>query len=307
MNSKALTYLSVLIIAVFIGYMVVDSSRKGKAPVPETTTALGEPQMWLISNELNITEGSLTAVTVSGDGKVFAGGDSFVSCYDQEMQKRQWTVNTGIPVTALTLMDDTIYAATNDHLIVLDNKGSIIGELGPWDDGSIITSVSAGLSTIAVADAGKKLIYLIDKGGEVVDIISDDIAEFVIPSPYFDVVNTEKSVFAANTGMKRIEERDFNGDIISYFGEAGLAPDAFCGCCNPAHFTSFGEGFVTAEKGINRIKIIDSIGRFVEFVSSENSFKPSVPLDIASFGTELIYAANPDDSKIYVFKRKKTE
>jgi hypothetical protein len=92
--------------------------------------------------------------------------------------------------------------------------------------------------------------------------------------------------------------------IISYFGEPGTAPDAFCGCCNPAHFIKTKTGYITAEKGINRIKILGESGEFIEFVSSKNDFAPSVPLDLASVDGETIYAANPSDSKLYIFKRK---
>ncbi|MBG0860262.1 MAG: hypothetical protein IQL11_12220, partial [Bacteroidales bacterium] len=63
-------------------------------------------------------------------------------------------------------------------------------------------------------------------------------------------------------------------------------------------------GFVTAEKGINRIKILDQLGVFVEFVSSVNNFVPPLPLDIASLDGSLIYGANPADSKLYIFQRK---
>jgi hypothetical protein len=91
---------------------------------------------------------------------------------------------------------------------------------------------------------------------------------------------------------------------MTQFGEPGTAPGAFCGCCNPAHFALIPQGFVTAEKGINRIKILDADGKFIEFVSSKNSFTPSIPLDIASVDGITIYAANPADSKLYVFKRR---
>ena len=64
------------------------------------------------------------------------------------------------------------------------------------------------------------------------------------------------------------------------------------------------EGFVTAEKGINRIKILNKKGEFVEFVNSKNSFVKSVPLDVASSDGKIIYAANPADSRLYIFKRK---
>jgi hypothetical protein len=89
-----------------------------------------------------------------------------------------------------------------------------------------------------------------------------------------------------------------------YFGEAGTAPEYFCGCCAPAHFVKTSAGYITAEKGINRIKILGDSGEFIEFVSSKNDFVPSVPLDLASTDGKAIYAANPADSKLYIFKRK---
>ena len=84
----------------------------------------------------------------------------------------------------------------------------------------------------------------------------------------------------------------------------GTAPEAFCGCCNPAHFVLTKDGFITAEKGINRIKLITNEGKFVEFVSSENKFIPSIPLDLAATDGNTIFAANPADGKLYVFKRR---
>jgi hypothetical protein len=63
-------------------------------------------------------------------------------------------------------------------------------------------------------------------------------------------------------------------------------------------------GYITAEKGLNRIKILGSKGEFIEAVSFSNKFIPSVPLDVASADGSIIYAANPADSKLYSFKRK---
>jgi hypothetical protein len=64
----------------------------------------------------------------------------------------------------------------------------------------------------------------------------------------------------ANTGNFRIEMRTIDGNIISTFGEPGITPEDFCGCCNPSHFALIPQGFVTAEKGINRIKILSHEG-----------------------------------------------
>ena len=117
-------------------------------------------------------------------------------------------------------------------------------------------------------------------------------------------LDSDNILFVANTGHRRVETRSVQGQFKSCFGEPGTSPGAFCGCCNPAHFIVTPDGFVTAEKGINRIKILNRTGEFVEFVSSKNKFVPSVPLDLASADGMTIYAVNPADSKLYVFTRK---
>ncbi|MCK4829436.1 hypothetical protein KA005_77645, partial [bacterium] len=79
----------------------------------------------------------------------------------------------------------------------------------------------------------------------------------------------------------------------------------FCGCCNPSHFVFLpGGNLVTAEKGINRIKIIKPDGDLVELVAQPEQFKASVPVDLAVSKENLIYAANPVNSTLYVIKRK---
>ncbi|HEX2969737.1 MAG TPA: hypothetical protein VHO46_11610 [Bacteroidales bacterium] len=306
MNRKLITYASLLIIVVFIGYIVYDSI-KPSAPATEKTTSSYEERdiedAWKIDAVIHVNQDKLTSVAASPDGSFYAAGNSFVSCYS-DTSKIRWTYKSENPVTAIAVHSDTVYAATVNQILVI-NDGKLLNEWGPYENNSIITSVSAGSDRIALCDAGNRRVYIIDKGGEVLSIVGQKEPQFVLPSAYFDVaISTDNTFWVANTGYRRIERRSNDGNVEGYFGEAGLAPEAFCGCCNPAHFTLIPGGFITAEKGINRIKILDDQGKFVEYVSSHNDFTPSVPLDIASADGQTIYAANPADSKIYIFKRK---
>lgn len=304
MNKKLLTFVSLLIIFVFIGYMIFDSVRSEKAV--ERKASPGEQiieDAWKISDEISI-KGPLYAVAVSPDGFIYLGGNSFVSCYDKDLNAI-WNVITPASVNSLFCYGDSIFAATSEQILIINSGGEILNEWGPYDENSVITSISANNKSVAFADAGNRTVFILDKGGEVKKMVGHNKPEFIVPSPYFDVaLNDDNSFFVANTGYRRVESRNASGMIISSFGEAGTAPGAFCGCCNPAHLITIPGGFVTAEKGINRIKILDRQGKFVEFVSSHNSFVPAVPLDIASVDGKVIYAANPADSKLYVFTRK---
>jgi hypothetical protein len=306
MNKKLLTYLSLFVILVFIGYIIYDSSRPGLIAQDQVETSENEslPDLWKISAELPVEVGSLTSVSSSAKGSIYVGGDSFVLCYDSDL-KSTWTLKTPYPVTALSASGDTLFAATMDLLLVISSDGKIMDEWGPFEDKGFITSVTSNRSYVAFADAGNKMVFVLDKNGQVKYLVGQSGEKFVVPSPYFDVsLDTDNDLFVANTGMRRIEKRSIDGDIESYFGEPGTAPESFCGCCNPAHMISVPQGFVTAEKGINRIKVLSKTGQFVEFVSSNNNFMVSMPLDLASADGKTIYAANPADSKLYVFTRK---
>ncbi|MCX6326821.1 MAG: hypothetical protein NT144_09295 [Bacteroidia bacterium] len=307
MNKKLLTLFSVLIIVVFIGYMIIDSLRSGgyeKNEVKTTGNNDSLPNAWKISGELAVNNGSLKAVTVSSDSDIYIGGDSFVSRYDKDL-KLKWNLKTPYPITSLTNYGDTIFASTIELILIISSEGKIKDEWGPFEDKGIITSVSANSSYVAFADAGNKMVFILDKKGIVKKLLGQNDGQFIIPSPYFDVaLDSDNTIFIANTGHRRVESRTFEGVLKSCFGEPGTAPGAFCGCCNPAHFIVIPNGFATAEKGINRIKILSKTGEFIEYVSSKNKFMASVPLDLASVDGKTIYAANPADSKLYIFKRK---
>jgi hypothetical protein len=305
MNKKFTMFFSVLIILAFIGYIIFDTARpegftNNSTPAKESNSI---PDAWKVSGEITVKEGPLTSVTVSPEGIIYLGGDSYVSCYSKD-RKQIWSIKTPYPVTSLSNYGDSIFASTMQIILIISSEGKIMDEWGPFEDKEFITSISSNKSYVAFADAVNKMIFILDKKGAVKKLIGQNDGQFVVPSPYFDVaMGTDNTVYIANTGHRRIETRNIEGDLKGYFGDPGTAPGAFCGCCNPAHFIIIPEGFVTAEKGINRIKILNKTGEFVEFVTSKNKFKPSEPLDLASADGRTIYAANPADSKLYIFTR----
>lgn len=306
MGKKYIALVSLLAILSFIGYIVYDTISSGKAEKaaePENREVV-IPDNWFVFNSLTVSEGKLHSIAVSENGDVFVGGEAFVSCYNADLT-RKWTMKTPANIGAVSVYGDTLYAASTEIIYLISMEGRLIGEWGPYEAKSIITSVSAHRQLVAFADAGNKRIFILKKGGEVIAMIGQSDNSIIIPSPYFDVVlDGSNNLYLANTGHRRIEKWTTSGVFVSQFGEPGTAPGAFCGCCNPAHFAVIPQGFVTAEKGINRIKILDHDGIFVEFVSSKNSFTPSFPLDVASVDGITIYAANPADSKLYLFKRR---
>lgn len=306
MNKKWATITIIVLILVFIVYIVLDVVLK-KEITPGNFTAidsLGVSDQWIITKVFEPGKGQLNAVTVSKDGSIILGGESFILCYNSDFNLL-WEYITEMPATALTVSGNNVFAAVQGIILVLNMKGEKVEEWGPFENNSMITSLASNEANVAFADAANKTVFVLDKKGVVKSLIGKSDEPFVIPSPYFDIaLSSDNILYVSNTGKKRIEKRSIDGTLLSFFGEPGTGPGAFCGCCNPAHFTLIPDGFVTAEKGINRIKILNTNGEFIEFVSSVNHFVPPLPIDVASHNGTIIYGANPADSKLYVFIRK---
>lgn len=303
MNKKLTALLALVIIVAFMAYIITDAAKNNRETEKnEPVSTSNYTDSWSVSETYTVTDGKLLSVTVSPSGKIYLGGDSFVKCLSQELST-EWTVSTDHRITSISVWGDTVYASTPETIILILTDGRIAGEWGPYETGSIITSISADKRLVAFADAGNKIVYILKKDGELYSMIGHDTPEFIIPSPYFDLALHNNKLFIANTGKRLIETWTVDGKKLSEFGQPGTAPEAFCGCCNPSHFAVVPQGFVTAEKGINRIKILGPEGHFIEFVSSSNNFTPTVPLDVASSDGKIIYAANSVNSTLYLFER----
>ncbi len=306
MNKKWTTVTIIVLLLVLTGYIVIDIVMRKKIPQgnPITEEASGVADQWIVTKIFEPGKGQLNAVTVSGNGTIFLGGETFITSYDSGFNLI-WEYKTEKTVTALAVSGNYVYAAVQEIIMVMNMEGEKVEEWGPFENNSMITSVASNESYVAFADAANKTVFILDKKGIVKSLIGTSEEPFIIPSLYFDVAfDSDNTVYVANTGNRRIEKRNIDGKVLDYFGQPGTDPGAFCGCCNPAHFIRIPGGFVTAEKGINRIKILNDKGDFVEFVSSVNNFVPPLPLDIASPDGKIIYGVNPADSKLYVFNRK---
>ena len=309
MTRKVAAIVSVVVIVLFIFFMVYDSITDKTftdKPVDDGIYPgeIIEP-VWEVSATIDFTEGTLNAVTISSDGHIVAGGSNFITMLGNNSE-RLWTRETEKPVTALCPSDESLYAACGDIIQKYSLDGTLLSEWGPYEDKSIITSISANKENLVFADAGMRRVYILNKKGELKSFFGHEGEKFVIPSPYFDVhITSGDTIFITNPGKTRIETRDLSGNIVSMFGEPGTDAAAYCGCCNPSHFTIMENGnFVTSEKGINRIKIMSKEGELVEFVSIQEQFQSTQPMDLIVDAGGIIYGASSYDSRLYIFKRK---
>ena len=140
-KKKYLALFSLIIILAFIGYIIYDTVK----PVTNLTERTGTdddennpPDKWRILKEVFIKKG-LKAVAVSDNGRIYLGGDSFISCYDDALEEL-WSITTPDRITALSVYGDTVYATSVELIYMLDNEGNMMGEFGPYEANCLMLS-----------------------------------------------------------------------------------------------------------------------------------------------------------------------
>ena len=102
--------------------------------------------------------------------------------------------------------------------------------------------------------------------------------------------------------------------------QGGMDAAGFCGCCNPAHFIILPDGnFVTAEKGLCRVKLYGPQGQFLGFVAGPELFqgprqtydgaKPtafgeSVVAGLAADSQGRVLILDPGSGNVRVFEKR---
>ena len=253
---------------------------------------------------VNMTEPK--GLAVDGEGRVYVVGDRRLSVYD----------NDGSPVLSVELEDTPsaitaaesglLYLGLTDHVEVYNRAGNREAVWVDLGEKSIITSIAAEKTpdgeVVCVADAGNRQILTFDTFGRLASIKGG----FLIPSPYFDVaVDRDGTVWAADTGRHRLRSFSTEGEPLTFWGKPSIGVEGFCGCCNPAHFVLLSDGgFVTAEKGLSRVKLYDPLGNFVGLVADPAVFSGIGGMDLAVGLHDLVYVLDSFDKTIRLFKIK---
>ena len=161
-----------------------------------------------------------------------------------------------------------------DHVEVYDADGSRLASWEPLGDETVLTSIAEHDGNVFVADAGHRIVLHYDTSGTLIGHIGEkdpdrNIPGFFIPSPHFDLaVSRDGLLRVVDPGRNRIDAYTLDGDLEFWWGKRSNDIDGFCGCCNPVNFALLpNSGFVTAEKGLERVKayekqlILDALRR----------------------------------------------
>ena len=249
----------------------------------------------------------VSALAVAPDGRVYVGGEKAVQVVPDG--------ETFSIIGNLTCMavdeDGTVFVGMQDHVEIRSKDGEKTVWASPGEK-AYLTSIAVDDGYVYVADAGNRRVWRYDKAGaEPLEIGKKDSANgvrgFNIPSPFFDVdLGPDGSLWAVNPGYHALENYRPDGRPISAWAKSSFMIEGFSGCCNPSHFALMPDGsFVTAEKGLPRVKIHNLDGSLRCVVAAPDQFDEGVVgLDVAVDDEGRIYVLDPSRSVIRVFEEK---
>ncbi len=229
------------------------------------------------------------------DDRIYVVGDRAIAIFNSDGTPRaNIALNTPghcLAVAARSDSPERLFVGMREHIELLAADGTLESAWPTLGDKALITSIAlaepAGQSDIFVADAGNRVVLRLDRTGKLLGRIGRrdqrrHIPGLIIPSPYCDVaVSPDGLLRVANTGAHHIEAYTFDGDYEQplTWGKASLKIAGFCGCCNPANFALLPDGrFITAEKGIPRVKIYTADGQFQGVVAGPETLAPTATI-----------------------------
>jgi hypothetical protein len=247
---------------------------------------------------------SPSAMAVGPQDHIYVAGEATIRAFGSD-GSHLMDFSTGADVSCIAVAQDgTLYAGLKDHVEVFDPQGIRKATWKAPAARTVMTSIALSGTYVFVADAGNRTVLQYDTSGTLLHRIGSQ-ANFVVPSPYFDVVaGTDGLLRVANPGRHRIETYGPEGELMSWWGKPSSAVDGFSGCCNPAHFATLPDGrFVTSEKGqLRRIRVHSTQGGFDCLVAGPDDLGNSVEgLKVAVDSRGRILVLDQWTGKVRVF------
>ena len=254
----------------------------------------------------------LRGVAFGPNGRLYAAGEGGVKVMQSGGELlAEWP--TPAPATCVAVGEDgNAYVGLKTSVVVYDESGE---ETERWDyEGkgggrfSYVKGIAVAGVNVFVADAGNRCVHRFAVDGDFIWAIGErepggENPGIICPSPYLDcVVGANDKLYVTNPGRLRVETYDFSGDLIEFWGQSGLKPRQFIGCCNPTNVALLPDGrFVTAEKETPRVKVYSADGELLSCMGPENFSADAAGLDLATDPDGRIYVADPGSNDILVF------
>ncbi len=214
------------------------------------------------------------ALALDADGRFYVAGDEAVRVLSKTGTLERVIGVAGQPGCVAVATDGKLYIGLRSHVEVFDGAGQRLASWEKLGVRAFLTSIALTQDEVLVADAGNAVVLRYDASGTLIGRIGErDVSRNIpglhVPSPYFDIaVAPDGLLRVVSPDRLRIEAYTLQGDLEFWWGENSMGIEGFCGCCNPVNFALLPDGsYVTAEKGLIRVKVYDPEGAFVGVVA----------------------------------------
>ncbi len=252
------------------------------------------------------------ALAVDAEGAIYVGGDLAVVRYSDAGKKLAEIPLEAEPrCLAIGAPDGEkparLYVGLEDHVEVYDPQGKRVALWASCGTAASLTSIAATEHQVWAADAANRLVWRFDAAGKSLEPVgrpdpSRNWPGFLITSHYFDLAEgNDGLVYVVNPRVMRVEGYTENGEYETAWGKGSPAVADFFGCCNPAHLAVLPDGrFVTAEKGLPRVKIYSRVGQFETVVAGPAQLR-NTPADLAADRGGRVLVLDGREAKVRVF------
>lgn len=283
--------------------------RRDDPPIDAAALAI-DPALVRYRQAAEIATGfaQVRALAVGADDRIWVGGDRAVRCFAPDGARHAEIILGGEP-NCLATVGGRLYVGLEEHLEVFDLRGTRLAAWKTLGEQAILTAVATAEHDVLAADAGNRIVWRYDDGGRIQGRIgaasqARRIPGFLITSRDFDLaLGADGLVYVVNPRALRVEGYTLAGDLERHWGQGSPALADFFGCCNPAHLAVLPDGrFVTAEKGIPRIKVYTAEGRFECVVAGPRQMAATAAA-VATDRRGRIYALDPVARSVRIFER----
>lgn len=320
MKNKLILWLSVILLLVVVAFMAKDLFV-GKTTLQENVYEYDLKELRKVDSskishkevkQIKIEARELHGIAVDRKDQIYVSTDENILVLDSE----------GKQINLLKIRGEArcISVAENGNVIVgLGNRvdirkpdGSLRNSFVVSGEKAFITSLTVDGNNIYLADAGQKIVHQYNMEGKKIKDIGVKNTEagikgFVIPSPYFDLlIGRQGELWVVNPGRHALEAYNSDGEQISSWERTSMSLEGFSGCCNPSNIAMLSDGsFVTAEKGLERVKIHLPSGDFKSVVAAPELFEEgTVGIDLAVDSQDRILVLDPVQKMIRIFEAK---
>jgi sugar lactone lactonase YvrE len=239
-----------------------------------------------------------TAMAAGADGMLHVAGPGELQTLDRTGTLVRTVRLKGAPTALATGVDGRLLVGYPDHVTQIAPGTSVEQTWVSLGEPARIAALAMTNSIVFITDGGNARVWIFDGSGTLRGIIGApaagvDRSHFLLPGQAFDTAAApDGSFWVTNPGWRRIENYGTDGVLRASWGKSGMAPDSFCGCCNPSHIAVLDDGrLVTAEKGLVRVKVFRPDGTFIGLVAGPDRFRSDteiVDLAVDDAGTVLV-------------------